>query len=114
MFVSDDVCFKQLPLKHWIAIPFSTLFNWPYATITVKLPDISFTRSNLHEFTRYVSIASDISKLPKVDYISYVKTFQEDVQQVVYPNELIKEYIEKFCGFLHWMYEVRRKYCLWI
>lgn len=67
-----DIIVKQHPEKQWQEIQVVQFLNWPYVSVTVKMPDISLTRCNAHKVNRYVALQGEQVVIPEIHYIDHI------------------------------------------
>jgi len=68
-----NILVKQHIEKPWKDLEMSELLNWPHVSVEVRLPDISISRTNTHEWQRFVALGCDVTAIPEVSSIKHIK-----------------------------------------
>ncbi|KRT84649.1 hypothetical protein AMK59_1136, partial [Oryctes borbonicus] len=94
--MDGDIIVKQHAEKPWKPLTAAQFLNYPYVYVLIKLPDIELSRSNLHEFQRYITECGDSVCSPKIDFISYVRKSKQNTKTKVYSIDYIHAYCKQF------------------
>lgn len=106
-FLVNDLEIKPLNGKPWQELALVQFLNWMYVSCEVNLPDIKFSRKNVHQFHRYVGLSHDGTVNPDVaDKIESVSKIDEDVDVQVYSLDYLHKYNQELFDILHKIKEV--------
>ncbi|XP_022904160.2 uncharacterized protein [Onthophagus taurus] len=99
--VENNILIKQHLEKPWKQLCSMTYFlNHPYVKISVDLPKVRFSRSNVHVYKRYITDGGDTTTCPPTDFISeVVNTFPNSTPKV-YSYDFISAYFKQLTSIL--------------
>lgn len=105
--LANDLEIKPLNGKPWQDLALVQFLNWMYVSCEVNLPDIKFSRKNVHQFYRYVGLSHDGTVNPTVtNKIDSVSKIDEDVDVQVYSLDYLHKYNQELFDILYKIKEV--------
>ncbi|XP_050314386.1 uncharacterized protein LOC126748897 [Anthonomus grandis grandis] len=106
----NDIILKQHGALEWDKMvtelfTLKQLTTWPHVEVHVTTPIFSFTRKNLPEFKRHVSLVGAPLPSTKTDFIDNIKILVQDQPRQCYTldylTDLMSEFIESLKTFYH-------------
>lgn len=105
-----DVILKQHSVLEWDEpilenITLKQLITWPHVGVYMYCPVFSFSRRNLHEFRRHVSLVGTPLTQTPVDFIEEIRTLDPKQNRHCYTLDYIKEVSAEFLDALGVVYQ---------
>ncbi|GJQ71948.1 hypothetical protein Trydic_g3057 [Trypoxylus dichotomus] len=94
--MDGDIVIKQHTEKPWKPLTAAEFLNYPFVYVILKLPDFELSRSNLHEFQRYITECGDSVSCPEVDFVTYIKKRNQTMKPTVFSFDYIHAYCKQF------------------
>ncbi|XP_031341360.1 uncharacterized protein LOC116169416 isoform X2 [Photinus pyralis] len=82
---NGSIVIKQHIPKPWKDLKLPQFLNWPYVTTEVKLPDISITRANQHQISRFIALEGIPLMRPHFDRINHITRIPEKAENEFKP-----------------------------
>ncbi|XP_022904156.2 uncharacterized protein [Onthophagus taurus] len=99
--LDNNILIKNHLEKPWKQLPSMVYFlNHPYVKISVDLPSVKFSRSNVHVYKRYITDGGDTTTCPPTDFITEVVNTIPNSTPKVYSYDFISAYFKQLTSIL--------------
>lgn len=100
-FASEkDIVLKKYSTREWEGLTFQQLLNYPHFGIQVKMMDLSFSRVNDNDYSRYLSYSDKIPVTPSEEHVASVRAAKDCNKQYGYSCDYIREYVHQYIEVL--------------
>lgn len=96
----NDIVLKKYTTREWEGLTFQQLLNYPHFGIQVKMMDLSFSRVNDNDYSRYLSYSDQIPVTPSEERVSSVRAVKDGFKQYGYSCDYVREYVRQYIEVL--------------
>lgn len=106
---NGNIIIMQHPAKPWKKLHLTQFLNWPNVSVHVTLPDISLTRSNIHQTHRFITLTGDSIPFPEVRHITHITKLSSDKEFKPYSHLFFVHYFHQFTSLLQKLTMVKQR-----